>query len=139
MSAASNWPSAIRSLLAELAASSVEEFELAAGGTRLRIHRQPGREAIPLVAAVASPEPVRGETLTAPLAGIFYRAASPGAEPFVREGETIEPGQPIGLIEAMKVFNEVRADRGGRIRRFLVENGQLVRAGDPILELEQAE
>lgn len=78
-----------------------------------------------------------GPTIVAPLAGIFYRAASPGAEPFVREGDEIAPGQPVGLIEAMKVFNEVRADRGGRVVRFLVDNGQLVRAGDPLLELEE--
>jgi acetyl-CoA carboxylase biotin carboxyl carrier protein len=138
VNASSGWPHALRSLLRELAASGVEEFEFASGETRLRVRRQPGRGAArsASVSALAAP-PMLGPTIVAPLAGIFYRAASPGAEPFVREGDEIAPGQPVGLIEAMKVFNEVRADRGGRVVRFLVDNGQLVRAGDPLLELEE--
>ncbi|GIW08096.1 MAG: acetyl-CoA carboxylase biotin carboxyl carrier protein subunit [Dehalococcoidia bacterium] len=139
MSAPSSWPSAIRALLAELAASGVEEFEFAVADTRLRIRRQPGRAAAPLAMTAVAASAAVSATIVAPLAGIFYRAASPGAEPFVHEGDEIAPGQPIGLIEAMKVFNEVRADRGGRVVRFLVENGQLVGVGDPLLELEEAE
>ncbi|MCS6801902.1 MAG: acetyl-CoA carboxylase [Chloroflexota bacterium] len=139
MTVSPTWPTTLRSLLAELAASGVDEFEFASGDTRLRIRRKPGQLAAARDASAAAVPPVRGATIVAPLAGIFYRAASPGAEPFVREGDTVAPGQPIGLIEAMKVFNEVRADRGGRIVRFLVDNGQLVRAGDPLVELEEAE
>lgn len=136
MSASSAWPNVLRSLLRELAASGVDEFEFTSGELRLRVHRQPGRGAVRSAGALAAPSTL-GPTILAPLAGMFYRAASPGAEPFVREGDEIAPGQPVGLIEAMKVFNEVRADRGGRVVRFLVENGQLVQAGDPLLELEE--
>ncbi|MFN8533172.1 MAG: acetyl-CoA carboxylase [Dehalococcoidia bacterium] len=134
---ASGWPGAIRTLLVELTAGGVEEFEIVGGDSRLRIRRRPGR--LTIAAPVAVVEAAIGPTLTAPISGIFYRAASPGADPFVRDGDELAPGQPIGLIEAMKVFNEVRADRAGRVVRFLVENGQLVRAGDPLLELEEVE
>ena len=132
-----DWPRAIRALLGELTASGVEEFEFAGGETRLRIRRQPGRLTAALPVAVV--EAHIGPTLDAPLSGIFYRAATPGADPYVREGDEIAVGQPVALIEAMKVFNEVRADRPGRVVRLLVENGQLVRAGDPLLELEEIE
>jgi acetyl-CoA carboxylase biotin carboxyl carrier protein len=135
MSAETSWPGAIRALLGELTASGIEEFEFAGSETRLRIRRQPGR--VTLAAPAAAIEALPGLTLDAPLSGIFYRAASPTAEPFVREGDEFAPGQPIALIEAMKVFNEVRADHPGRVLRFLAENGRLVQAGDPLLEYEE--
>jgi acetyl-CoA carboxylase biotin carboxyl carrier protein len=76
------------------------------------------------------------KAITAPLTGIFYRSPSPQAPPFVQVGTVVSPGDVIGLIEAMKLFNEVRSTMAGRVRRLVAENGQLVRAHQPILELE---
>ena len=75
-------------------------------------------------------------TVNAPLTGIFYRAASPQTDAFVQVGSVVESGQVIGLIEAMKLFNEIRSTESGRVRRIFAENGQLVRAHQPLLEVE---
>jgi acetyl-CoA carboxylase biotin carboxyl carrier protein len=75
-------------------------------------------------------------TVTAPLTGIFYRSPSPQAAAFVQVGSSVAQGDVIGLIEAMKLFNEIRSNVSGKVRRILIENGQLVRAHQPIIELE---
>jgi len=74
--------------------------------------------------------------VNAPLTGIFYAAATPGADPMVAVGQTISVGQPIGLIEAMKLFNEIKSDKAGRVVRIVAENGRLVKSKSPIIELE---
>ena len=76
--------------------------------------------------------------VNAPLTGIFYAAPSPGAPAFVAVGSIVAVGQPIGLIEAMKLFNEIKSDRAGRVVRVLAENGRLVKAKAPIIEVEPA-
>ena len=89
--------------------------------------------------AVSRPEaPARTDypTVNAPLTGIFYRSPSPQAAAFIQVGSQIAEGEVIGLIEAMKLFNEIRATTSGKVRRILVEGGQLVRAHQPIVELE---
>jgi len=86
--------------------------------------------AIPPAAAV------EGNYVNAPLTGIFYAAASPGAEPMVKVGDTVAVGQPIGLIEAMKLFNEIKSDKAGRVARVIAENGRIVKSKTPIIELE---
>ena len=68
--------------------------------------------------------------------GVFYRSPAPGEPPFVEPGDTVEVGQPVGMIEAMKVFSEVLAEQGGRVRRIVADNGALVQPGDPLVELE---
>ena len=92
--------------------------------------------ASPLV--VSTPEAAKTEvaTVNAPLTGIFYRSPSPQAPAFIQVGSTIAQGDVIGLIEAMKLFNEIRSTASGKVRRMLIENGQLVRAHQPIIELE---
>ena len=88
---------------------------------------------------VAGPEvPARSDhaTVNAPLTGIFYRSPTPQAPAFVQVGGQVNPGDVVGLIEAMKLFNEIRATVGGKVRRILIENGQLVRAHQAIIELE---
>lgn len=75
----------------------------------------------------------------APTVGTFYRAPEPGATPFVSEGATITPGQQVGLIEAMKLFLPVEADRGGRVVEVLVADGQSVEYGEPLLALAPAD
>ena len=80
--------------------------------------------------------PAEGNYVNAPLTGIFYAAASPGAEPMVKVGDTVAVGQAIGLIEAMKLFNEIKSDKAGRVTRVIAENGRIVKSKTPIIELE---
>jgi acetyl-CoA carboxylase biotin carboxyl carrier protein len=75
-------------------------------------------------------------TVKTPLPGTFYRRPSPDAEPFVQEGDAIAAGEVVGLIEIMKTFHEVRSDTDGVVARFLVENEELVDAGQDIIALE---
>jgi acetyl-CoA carboxylase biotin carboxyl carrier protein len=72
----------------------------------------------------------------APLTGIFYASPSPGSPPFVEVGREVVVGQVIGLIEAMKLFNEIKSDRAGRVVRVIPENGTLVKAKHPLIEVE---
>jgi acetyl-CoA carboxylase biotin carboxyl carrier protein len=99
--------------------------------------RTPGIVAAPHAAPAVPAAPAKVlPTVNAPLTGIFYRASSPQTEAFVQVGSSVETGQVIGLIEAMKLFNEIRSTESGRVRRIFVENGQLVRAHQPLLEVE---
>ena len=72
----------------------------------------------------------------APLTGIFYASSSPGSPPFVEVGREVVVGQVIGLIEAMKLFNEIKSDKAGRVVRVIPENGTLVKAKHPLIEVE---
>lgn len=74
--------------------------------------------------------------ILSPLPGTFYRRPSPGAPAFVKEGDVIAAGAVVGVVEVMKMFNEVQADTGGRVVRFLVENEAPVEAGQPLLVIE---
>ena len=74
--------------------------------------------------------------ILAPLTGIFYTAPAPGAEPYVRVGGEVNVGQVIGLIEAMKLFNEIKSDVAGRVARIAADNGTLVKAKQPLIEVE---
>lgn len=135
-------------LLQRLGSDEVQELEVRRGPLRVRVSKAvvaptaaPGSSIGSQVAA--GPMPVTPEapaadrvTVNAPLTGIFYRSPSPQTPPFVQVGSVIAQGDVIGLIEAMKLFNEIRSTSGGTVRRILVENGQLVRAHAPILELE---
>lgn len=92
----------------------------------------------PGVTVVGPETPARTDypTVNAPLTGIFYRSPSPQAPAFIQVGSQVAEGEVVGLIEAMKLFNEIRATAGGRVRRIMIESGQLVRAHQPIVELE---
>jgi acetyl-CoA carboxylase biotin carboxyl carrier protein len=74
-----------------------------------------------------------GTPVTSPTTGIFYQSASPGQPAFVKVGDTVSAGQVIGLIEAMKVFNEITTNLSGRVLSIAAENGQLVNPGDPLI------
>ncbi len=91
-------------------------------------------------AATPAPEPVAeapaARVIKAPMVGTFYRASSPGAKPFVEVGSAIKEGDPICIIEAMKIMNEIESDLEGTIARILCENGQAVEFGQPLFELE---
>lgn len=74
--------------------------------------------------------------ILAPLTGIFYTAPAPGAQPYVRVGGEVNVGQVIGLIEAMKLFNEIKSDVAGRVARIAADSGTLVKAKQPLIEVE---
>ncbi|MDO8887206.1 MAG: acetyl-CoA carboxylase biotin carboxyl carrier protein [Hydrogenophaga sp.] len=94
----------------------------------------PAVEAIP-VAVAAAAEPV-GHTVKSPMVGTFYRASSPGAKPFVEIGDTIKEGETICIVEAMKILNEIEADKSGTVTKILVDNGQAVEYGQPLYVIE---
>lgn len=91
----------------------------------------------PAAAVVAAPEAeAQGKVIKSPMVGTFYRSASPGAKPFADVGSTVKEGDPVCIIEAMKIMNEIEADLGGTISRILCENGQAVEFGQPLFVLE---
>jgi acetyl-CoA carboxylase biotin carboxyl carrier protein len=86
-------------------------------------------------AATDAPAPTT-KLVKAPLTGVFYGASSPTSPPFVTVGQKVEIGQVIGLIEAMKLFNEIKSDQAGRVVRIVAESGKLVKAKSPLIEVE---
>jgi acetyl-CoA carboxylase biotin carboxyl carrier protein len=139
--------SLVRELLARLEREDVRELSVERGELRVRVQKAEPQAARAVVAAEvdspvvdASPEPARPAAagvieVKAPLTGVFYRAPSAQAAPYVQVGSTVSVGQVIGLIEAMKLFNEIRSTAAGRVTRILAESGQLVRAHAPLIEV----
>jgi acetyl-CoA carboxylase biotin carboxyl carrier protein len=146
----------VRELLTRLDASDVRELEVTRGTLRVKVTKgTPARmfadpatmPAAPAAAtpqaagpAVVSAEPAAAttDTVTAPLTGVFYLSPSPNAPPFVQIGSVVAAGDVIGLIEAMKLFNEIRTTKNGRVRKIVAASGQLVRAHAPLIELDPA-
>ena len=87
-------------------------------------------------AAAEAPAEPEGKVIKSPMVGTFYRAGSPGAKPFADIGDTVKEGQPVCIIEAMKIMNEIEADASGKVLRVLCENGQAVEFGQPLFILE---
>lgn len=85
--------------------------------------------------AAASPA-AAGASITAPMVGTFYRSPNPSADPFVEIGTQVKEGQTVCIIEAMKILNEIEADRSGTIKQILVDNGQAVEYGQPLFIIE---
>ena len=128
-------------------ASGLDELEVESGELLVRLARPrapapavaPAASAAPLAAAAITPfgEPALGmRFVTAPLTGVWYASPSPGARPYVQEGDEIGAGAVVGLIEAMKLFNEIKSDVAGRVMRILVERGTLVKRQQPLIEIE---
>jgi acetyl-CoA carboxylase biotin carboxyl carrier protein len=111
-------------------ASTVESAAASASGTAGAI------AAAAASAASGAPAPAK-PSVKAPLTGIYYGAPSPGATAYVSVGDHVQAGQIIGLIEAMKLFNEIKSDLSGRVTRVCAENGQLVKAKQPLIEVER--
>ena len=145
-------------LMDYLASSDFAEFELERGGFKLRLVKQPRQITTAMPAALPAPaltgasvvEPSASvgasgpssagsedglESIASPMVGTFYRAANPNADPFVDVGDTVEPGQIIGIVEAMKLMNEIEADRSGEIVEIPVANGQPVEYGETIFRV----
>lgn len=92
----------------------------------------PAAAAAPTEPVTAAPAAIQGHVVKAPMVGTFYRAPSPGASPFVEVGQSVNEGQPLCIIEAMKLLNEIEADKSGVIKEVLVENGEPVEFGQPL-------
>ena len=129
-------------------ASGLDELEVEAGELVVRLARPGLDSAAPTAVAAAAPatvdapgspwgEPAPGmRFVAAPLTWVWYGAPSPGARAYVQEGDEIGVGSVIGLIEAMKLFNEIKSDVGGRVTRTMVESGTLVKRQQPLLEVD---
>lgn len=88
-------------------------------------------------APAAAPSLPAGTPIKSPMMGIFYRASSPSSPPFCKEGDVVKPGQVICMIEAMKVFNEIKADFPGTVVKVLVENGKPVKSGQDLFIIQR--
>jgi acetyl-CoA carboxylase biotin carboxyl carrier protein len=142
----------IDKLGALLEKSELAELEVEAGETGIVLRKPsvaappaataPVLDPGPAAAAPAAPaiEPAAPESsvkaVKAPLTGVFYAASSPTAPPYVTVGQQVAVGQIIGLIEAMKLFNEIKSDVSGRVVRIVAESGKLVKAKQPLIEVE---
>ncbi len=148
----------LKALLRLMEGNDVEELEVEEAGRRVRIRRRPvlgsaapsamnpappaatssGLAASFLPPATAAPEAAGLIPVQSPMVGTFYRAPAPGADPYVKEGDLVQKGTVICIIEAMKLMNEIEAEVKGRIARILVENGQPVEFGQTLFLLESA-
>jgi len=135
----------VRQLGALLSELGLSEIEVNQGETRIRLSRTPPGPPTSPVAVTTSPPPpahvadapsFAGITIESPMVGTFYRASSPTAEPYVREGDVVKEGQILCIIEAMKLMNEVETRAAGRIAKILVDNGQAVEYGQPLFLIE---
>jgi acetyl-CoA carboxylase biotin carboxyl carrier protein len=141
----------LKTLIELVESSGIAELEIAEGEERVRITRtlqlsaQPATLTTPVVATAApSPSPAsapaaspppepEGHTVKAPMVGTFYRAGSPGDKSFVEVGDTVAVGEPLCIIEAMKLMNEIESDYAGVVKAIMVENGQPVEYGQPLI------
>jgi acetyl-CoA carboxylase biotin carboxyl carrier protein len=140
-------PDAIRALAAVLSETGLTEIEIAEKDSRIRIVRAAAPSVVaaaPLVApaAVAAPTTVAPDeashpgAVLSPMVGVAYHSPEPGAPPFVTVGQSVEAGQTLLLIEAMKTFNQIRAPKAGTVVRILVANSTPVEYGEVLLILE---
>jgi acetyl-CoA carboxylase biotin carboxyl carrier protein len=146
----------LKTLIDLVDTSGIAELEIEEGEERVRITRSvapvaavaaPVQVAVPAApvaapaaapaapAAPAQPE-ITGHQVTSPMVGTFYRASSPGADPFVEVGSVVKEGDPLCIIEAMKLMNEIDADHAGTVKAILLENGEAVEFGQPLFIIE---
>lgn len=147
----------LKTLIDLVSDSNVSELEITEAEGKVRIVKGGGAMvqgyapapvyaapvAAPVAAgAVAAPAPapvaevVSGHTVKSPMVGTFYRSSSPGAKAFVEVGSTIKEGETLCIVEAMKILNEIEADKSGTVTRILCENGQAVEFGQPLFIIE---
>lgn len=146
----------LKTLIDLVSDSNVSELEITEAEGKVRIVKGGGAmvqgyqmPAVPMAAPVAAavaaapvaPAPVAapvvtGHTVKSPMVGTFYRSASPGAKAFVELGSVVKEGETLCIIEAMKILNEIEADKAGTVTQILGENGQAVEYGQPLFVIE---
>lgn len=145
----------LKTLIDLVSDSNVSELEITEAEGKVRIVKAAPAQAMVAAApaVVAAPTPVaagvtpapadlaetvepKGHIVKSPMVGTFYRASSPGAKSFIEIGQTVKEGQPICIVEAMKILNEIEADKSGVITQILAENGQAVEYGQPLFVIE---
>jgi acetyl-CoA carboxylase biotin carboxyl carrier protein len=139
-----------RDLIKRLEGSTVQRFSVEAGDTKIEIERGMPAGVVagpaPGAAYAGGEETAAGEPeldgrhpIKAPLVGTFYRASQPGAPPFVNEGDVVDEGQVVGIVEAMKLMNQVQADKGGKVDQILAEDGSWVEFEQILMYIEAGE
>jgi len=139
----------IKKLIDLIEASNIVEIEIHEGQESVRISRQlnpPSATAPTSVTMVTTPftnapseqphDHSKEYLVTSPMVGTFYRAASPTGKPFIEEGQRVNEGDTLGIIEAMKILNQITAEKAGVVTRVLVENGAPVEYGEPLFVIE---
>ena len=144
----------LKTLIDLVSESNVSELEITEAEGKIRIVKgggamvqhyaaPPAMMMQPAAMPVQSAEPVApaapvvvGHTVKSPMVGTFYRSASPGAKVFVEIGDSVKEGETICIIEAMKILNEIEADKSGTVTQILSENGQAVEYGQPLFVIE---
>jgi len=139
---------AIRELAKLLDEAGLTEIEVEQGDQRIRVRRQfggrnthppvsPASLTLPTPALTASEDPAKHPgVLTSPMVGVAYFSPEPGARPFVEVGSQVVPGQTLLIVEAMKTMNQIPAPRAGTVTRILIEDGQPVEYGEPLMIIE---
>lgn len=139
----------LKTLIDLVAESDIAELEITEGDDKVKIVKSSAPVTLAAAPAPAMPAPavstaaeiaetkataaaLEADTVKAPMVGTFYRAPSPGAPSFVEVGQTVQQGQPLCIIEAMKLLNEIEADKSGVVKEILVENGEPVEYGQPL-------
>lgn len=140
----------VKKLIELLETSDIAEIEIHEGEESVRISRHGSLPLpVPVAAAPAAPaaavgapaeeekepEP-EGHIIHSPMVGTFYRAPNPGAKPFINEGQSVNAGDTLCIIEAMKILNQIESDKSGKVKRILVENGQPVEYNQPLFIIE---
>ena len=141
----------LKTLIDLVSESNVSELEITSAEGKVRIVKAglapalvqyaqspaPAPVAAAAAPAVGAAEPVAaGHAVKSPMVGTFYRSASPGAKAFVELGSVVREGETICIIEAMKILNEIEADKSGTVTKILAENGQAVEYGQPLFTIE---
>ena len=141
----------IKKLIDLIEESDIAEIEISEGEESVRISRYSAAPVqyaaapvaapaagAPVAAAAAAPaeEKVSGHVVKSPMVGTFYRSASPGSPSFVEVGQSVAVGQTLCIIEAMKILNQIEADKSGKIKQILVENAHPVEYGQPLFIIE---
>jgi acetyl-CoA carboxylase biotin carboxyl carrier protein len=142
----------LKALLRLMEGADLEELEVQEGDKRVRLRRRSGelpasrRASQPLHPSAKNPVPPPAAIadtaglapIESPMVGTFYRAPAPGAEPYVKEGDLIQKGTVVCIVEAMKLMNEIESEVGGRIVKVLAENGRPVEFGQPLFLVDPA-
>lgn len=142
----------IQNLISMMATGNIGSLKLEYGALRLSLRSNDPHAQRETLVAYDSPRPVEqarepredppqtsGHFVTAPMIGTFYVAPAPNEPPFVSPGDLVEEGQTIGIIEAMKIMNEIAADRSGTIVEIVAGDGQTVEYGSPLVRIDSAD